>query len=182
MKYRDKLIQLAKQVIIIGFIVFFIHGFIFIPMTIEGKSMQDTIYQNDHVIFTRFGKIHRQDIVIFQMPNKEVYIKRVIGLPGDTVQYKNDHLYINHREVKESYLAKNIKDYHRTVAKDVPYTADFEATEITGTKRIPANTYFVLGDNRNLSKDSRTFGVVKKSQIMGIVRMIYYPFNHFKIF
>ena len=144
--------------------------------------MQNTIYQNDQVIFTRFGKIKRQDIIIFQMPNKEVYIKRVIGLPGDTVQYKNDHLYINGHEVKEPYLAKNIQDYHRSVAKSIPYTADFNAADITGTKRIPANTYFVLGDNRNLSKDSRTFGVVKRSQIMGIVRMIYYPFNRFKIF
>lgn len=178
----EAVISLIKQLIIIGAIVFIIQAFIFIPMTIEGKSMQNTVYQNDHIIFTRFGKIKRQDVIVFQTPSKEVYIKRIIGLPGDEIHYQGDKLYVNDKVVAEPYLKENIHAFHKTVASDVPYTGNFKASDITGTKRIPANTYFVLGDNRNLSKDSRTFGVIRRSQIMGIVRMIYYPFNHFKIF
>lgn len=181
-KNKEKWITLLKETILVGVVVFMIHAFIFIPMTVEGQSMKSTIDQNDHIIFTHFGKIKRQDIIVFKTPNDEVYIKRVIGLPGDTVSYKDDHLYVNGKEIAEPYLKSNISKYHQTVAKDIPYTSNFKASDITGTKRIPANTYFVLGDNRNLSKDSRSFGVVKRSQIMGIVRMVYYPFNHFKIF
>ena len=112
-------------------------------------------------------------MVVFDAPDAdEKYIKRVIGLPGDTVEMKNDVLYINGKVTEEPYLdeIKNELIFDKL-------TGDFTLTEITGEARVPEGYIFVMGDNRLYSKDSRFFGFVSEDAIMGEVKLRLYPLN-----
>ena len=153
---------------------------IFIPIHITGSSMKPTIDEQDELIMTRFGKVKRFDIVVFETQNGERYIKRVVGLPGETLTYKNDQLYINHQSIAEPFLKENKQKFHRTTQK-MPYTSDFTLKQLLNISRIPQGYYFVMGDNRRFSKDSRSIGLIEQKQLIGKVRGIYYPFNHLKL-
>ena len=105
--------------------------------------------------------LERFDIVVINS-NKEKIIKRVIGLPGETVEYKDNKLYINDKEVVENFNHEDTKDFK---------LSDIDVTE------IPENYYFVVGDNRGNSKDSRSIGLISSKQIMGKTSFVLYPFN-----
>lgn len=169
-KYIDEGWQWVKFFILAGALVFLIQGFIFIPISVEGNSMEKTLSPNDYVIMEKFSKIKRFDIVIFQLSDGTTYIKRVVGLPGEKIIYKDDVLYVDGQAIDEPFLAKtkNNKKVH---------SPDFTTKEIMDSETIPADTYLVLGDNRNFSKDSRVFGGVKAEEILGKVTFIYYPFK-----
>ena len=107
--------------------------------------------------------VKRFDIVVVNTDNEKI-IKRVIGLPEETVEYKNNKLYINDKEVFENFKHGDTKDF--TLA-DI------------NVEVIPKNYYFVVGDNRGNSKDSRVIGLIHKDQIMGKTGFILYPFDHF---
>ena len=81
-------------------------GFLFIPVPVEGNSMENVLKQGDMVVMEKFSEIRRFDIVVFQLADGTIYIKRVIGLPGENVSYQNDQLKINGKVVKEPYLTK----------------------------------------------------------------------------
>ncbi|AUJ29835.1 MAG: signal peptidase I [Liquorilactobacillus hordei] len=155
-------------------IALFIRSFLITPLQIDGNSMEPTIKSKEEALVMNFGKIRRFDVVIIKMPNGETYIKRVIGMPGDHLSYKNDILRINGKQVKENFLKKILATRHQ------PYTSDFTLEELTGKSKIPQNEYFVLGDNRRISKDSRTFGSVKDSWIKGRAIIVYWPLNKIK--
>ncbi len=86
-----------------------LRGFLFIPVPVEGNSMENVLKQGDMVVMEKFSEIRRFDIVVFQLADGTIYIKRVIGLPGENVSYQNDQLKINGKVVKEPYLTKNMK-------------------------------------------------------------------------
>ena len=148
-----------------------IRGFFLIPVPVEGISMQNTLTQGDFVLMEKFSDIERFDVIVFQMADGTTYIKRVIGMPGDTVNYRNDQLYINEEVVEETFLEENLAhDEER-----IPYTNDFEFEELMGVKKLGKGSYFVLGDNRRMSKDSRSFGAISEENIIGKARIVYYP-------
>jgi signal peptidase I len=104
-----------------------------------------------------------------------LYIKRVIGTPGDMVTSKNDKLYINGKNIPEPYLNNS---YERKAHKlGELYTNNFTLKE-----RVPKDSYFVMGDHRDVSKDSRYFGFVKRSALVGRVIFRYWPFNQWRTF
>lgn len=162
--------QWVKFFVLAGALVFLIQGFIFIPMTVEGNSMEPTLHQNDHVVMEKFSKIKRFDVVIFQLSDGTTYIKRVVGLPGEKITYQDDVLYVNDQPIEEDFIAKTKKN------KKI-HSPNFTTQEIMDSETIPPDTYLVLGDNRNFSKDSRVFGGVKAEEIIGKVVFIYYPFK-----
>jgi signal peptidase I len=134
--------------------------------------MLDTIQLEDRIIGSRLSYINstpqRGDIVIFPFPDNEakIYIKRVIGLPGETIEVRDGRVYINGSDtpLDEPYL----KEEYLVGSRDFgPYT-------------VPEGSYFMLGDHRNNSADSRvwTNTCVKEEKIMGKALFIYYPFNH----
>ena len=139
---------------------------------IVGPSMTPTLRNGDIVILDklsyRFSEIKRDDIVALYYADTKFLVKRVVGLPGETVEFKDNKLYINGEEVEDPYPSTE--------------TDDFSITNIGHTK-IPGDSYFVMGDNRANSLDSRynEVGVIKKNKIMGRARLVIWPFNKFGI-
>jgi len=131
-------------------------------------SMLPTIQLQDRLIVDRFfykyGSIKRGDIIVFTapegIPQDEDLVKRVIGLSGEKVQVKNGKVYINDKALNEPYIAEQ---------------PNYEYGPVT----VPANSYFMLGDNRNLSRDSHYWGFLAANKILGRVWIRYWPVTHF---
>ncbi|KRM78942.1 signal peptidase I [Lapidilactobacillus dextrinicus DSM 20335] len=143
---------------------------------VSGPSMETSFNDGDRLITYRLGKVKRGSVVVLDAPDEPetLYIKRVIGLPGDTIEAKNDTLYVNGQKTDEPYLSK-----YQTGQN---FTEDFSLKSRLGVAKVPANSYFVMGDNRPVSKDSRRIGFIKKSAIKGIVRLRYWPLNKIQIY
>lgn len=154
-----KLKELMPYIIIVV-VVLLVRSFIVTPGLVNGSSMEPTLHNNELVLINKIGLnkgIDRYDIVVVKYENSTI-IKRVIGLPYETVEYINDTLYIDGEEVGTKV--------------DFEYTKDFKLT-------AGKNEYIVLGDNRNISKDSRIIGPVKESDIIGKVDLVLFPFSKF---
>lgn len=158
--------------IVFAFIVAFIcRNFLFSPAIVYGESMLPTFEENDRLLLSKVSDIQRFDLVVFDAPDSEErYIKRVIGLPGDKVEVKDDVLYINGRQMEEPYL----EDVKKELLLD-KLTGDFTLEEITGESVVPEGTLFVMGDNRLHSKDSRFFGPIPISSLIGEVKLQIFP-------
>ncbi len=162
MKEKNK--EILSYIIIIV-VVLLIKTYIATPVKVNGNSMNNTLKDNDIMILDkityRFQEIERFDIVVLK--NGDDYlIKRVIGLPGETVEYKNNKLYINGKNVDEKFIHEK--------------TDDFVMNE-----KIPDDCYFVVGDNRPISKDSRYIGVINKKDILGKTSLVIFPFSRFGV-
>lgn len=172
---KEKLIYWLKLVVVALITVFIIRGFILIPMKVEGNSMEQTLHPNDFLVYEKISEIKRFDVIIFEAPDHNIYIKRVIGLPGEHIAYLDDQLYINDKKIDEPFLGQA-----KIKRNSNQYTTNFDSEELLEQKTLSEDAYFVLGDNRRLSKDSRSFGEVKESTIIGKARFVYYPFSHIK--
>lgn len=105
-----------------------------------------------------------------------IYIRRVIGPPGENINYQNGQLRVNGKVVREPYLTKNIKSNHTSAS----HTTDFTLQGLTGQPKLPEDSYSVLGDNRKVSKDNRSFDAVGKTDTLGRTESIYYPLDEIK--
>ena len=162
MEKFKKIFKELLPYIIILLVVIVIKLFIFTPIRVNGPSMKNTLHDKDIMILNefsyRFSDIKRFDIVVIKYKN-EYLIKRVIGLPGEKVEYKKNKLYINNKYIKEKFSHKETEDFK--------------------TKKIPKDNYIVLGDNRTDSVDSRMIGFIKKKDIKGKTSFTILPFNRF---
>lgn len=155
-----------------------VRQFLFTSYTVNGASMEPTFHDQNRVIVSKLSRtmdtIKEGDVIILHHDSKRDFIKRVIGLPGDKIEYKDDQLYVNGKQVEEKYLEENRKNADNGRLMD-----DFslKTLPVTHTDRVPKNHVFVLGDNRENSFDGDEFGYIKKSQIVGKVVMRYYPFD-----
>ena len=141
--------------------------------------MQPTLHDRDYMIVNkfsyRFTEADRFDIVVFHAEEQKDYIKRIIGLPGEHIAYKNDELYVNGEAVKEPFLESE----KEAIAPNV-LTTDFTLEEQPGGYSvIPKGYVFVLGDNRLDSKDSRYLGLISDEEIVGKTSLTYWPFDRF---
>lgn len=156
-------------------LVFAIRTYIFSPVIVDGQSMMPNLEHGDRLFINKIGlqlsELQRFDVVVFQKDQEQYYIKRIIGLPGDEVRYKDGKLYINGEFIKESYLMDN--------EVLVTYTNDFSLKQLYNDAKVPENTYFVLGDNRTNSLDSRNprVGFVSAEQILGTSNVVVWPFD-----
>ncbi|WP_459130215.1 signal peptidase I [Latilactobacillus curvatus] len=151
-----------------GTVAIVLRSFILVPASVSGQSMAPTLESADQLLLRTSGPIKRFDVVVFTRADQTTYVKRVIGLPGETVAYRNDQLYINGRHVAEPFLNQAKK-------KPGVLTSDFELKTLIGEKLIPKDEYFVLGDNRQISKDSRLFGTIHRDTILGRAVAVYWP-------
>ncbi|MGC4375618.1 signal peptidase I [Fictibacillus sp. Mic-4] len=162
----------VKALIIALLLAGVIRYFFFAPIVVDGESMMPTLHNKDRLIVNKIATPKRGDIIVFKATPTKDYIKRVIGLPGDEIMYKDDVLYVNGKQVKEPYLEPNKK-----ITKDGNLTYDFTLEEITGKKRVPKGQLFVLGDNRRHSTDSRNIGTVPIDRVIGKASVRIWPIS-----
>ncbi len=155
---RDIAISVVLAVVLIVFI--------YQPVKVEGTSMmpgltdQERIFINKYTYKLGAGSINREDLVVFHYPNdpSQSYIKRIIGVPGDTVEIRNGVVYVNDKKLDEPYVPPEYRD-------GVPM----------GKETVPPDYYFVLGDHRSSSNDSRVWGFVGRKAIYGKAVFVYWP-------
>ncbi|MFZ0663215.1 MAG: signal peptidase I [Acidobacteriaceae bacterium] len=153
---RDLLISVAASFMIITFV--------YQPVRVEGTSMQPELRNQDRLFINKFAyhfeSISRGNVVVFHYPldPSKSYIKRIIALPGDTICIDEGRVYVNGKRIAEPYVPPRYRD-SRSMAKMV----------------IPPNDYFVMGDHRSISSDSRDFGPVPRDLIYGKAAFVYWP-------
>lgn len=158
---KEKIIKNIKELlpyIIILIAVILIRTFIVTPIKVNGNSMYDTLDGRELMILNKMASINRYDVVVVDTKSDEL-IKRVYGLPGEKISIENNAIYINDKKIEDIYAYGETSSYNAIVLEN--------------------DEYFVLGDNRSVSLDSRVIGPVKKRQIKGTTNFILYPFNRF---
>lgn len=175
---KKEIYSWVKSIAFAFLIAFICRQFLFSPTTVLGASMSPTFQDQDRVIVSKTSGIQRFDVIVFDAPDSEdeYYIKRVIGLPGDRIQMKDDVLYVNGEALQEEYLIEN--------KEENPFnklTEDFSLQEKTGESRVPKDMLFVMGDNRLHSKDSRIFGFIPNDTVLGEVKFRFYPLQEIGI-
>lgn len=156
---RDILLAIAIAIFIVIFVVQ--------PVKVEGTSMQPQLSDQDRIFVNRFiyrfKEIGRGDVVVFWYPKdrSKSFIKRIIGVPGDSVEIRRGTVFINGELIEEPYLKREFRDF-QSYKKVI----------------VPDGKYFVLGDHRNSSNDSRSWGFVDEPLIYGKAIFSYWPFSH----
>jgi signal peptidase I len=171
--------ELIKIIVISLLIVLPIRYFIIQPFYVQGASMEPTFYDHEYLIIDeisyRFNEPKRGEVVVFRYPKnpQDYFIKRVVALPGETIEIIDGSIFIYNEEKPEGfkleeslYLSENVQTYNSD----------------THSVALGDDEYFVLGDNRYSSKDSRNFGALNKSFITGKVWLRGWPFDRFVFF
>jgi len=166
--------EIFKVVAIVFVSAVIIRSFLFQPFIVEGSSMEPDFHNGEYLLVEKIG-YHlsapaRGDVIVFQFPNNPSvdYIKRIIGLPGETVRIVSNQVYINNKLLPENYLTPGeITDVNSQ--PDQPY-------EIT----LASNQYFMMGDNRQHSSDSREWGPLDQKFIIGKTTLVLYPHSNFE--
>ena len=180
-KKKSELWEWIKALLIAVALAVIIRYFLLAPIVVDGYSMMPTLHDQDRMIVNKisytFGEPDRFDIVVFHAPEQKDYIKRIIGLPGDTVEYVDDVLYINGEPIDEPYL-----DEYKQQVFDGPLTDSFTLRDIPGGQEtVPEGHLFVMGDNRRNSKDSRHIGFVSMDKVVGKTSIVYWPVSDMRI-
>ena len=177
------LLEIVETLVLTLVIYLLIHNFIAQPFEVEQRSMVPTIAENEYVLIDkispRFDDYRRGDIVVFQPPpgfeqGGVPFIKRIIGLPGDTVILDNGRVYVTppnaaRVQLTEPYVSRDINGgVEPTLPKDAESTREWT---------VPAGQYFVMGDNRPESQDSRFFGPIERDLIVGRAWLRYFPLD-----
>ncbi|MBO0421306.1 signal peptidase I [Enterococcus plantarum] len=168
-----------KELIITAFIVsglFLLGSQIFFALPLfEGYGMTPTVSDGDRIYVNRLKKVKRFKLIYFKVPNsKERSIRRVIGLPGEELSFKNDQLLINQQPIVERFLAMPL---YRAKQEEQLLTEDFSVNQLSNGQQqhIPKGKYLVLGDNRQYSTDSRYYGMIDEKDIIGVVEARVFP-------
>jgi signal peptidase I len=181
-----------ESIVIAVILALFIRTFIVQAFKIPTGSMEENLLIGDHLLVNKFavgptasplergllpiGTIQRRDVVVFKYPEEPErdFIKRVIGLPGETVEVREKKVYINGQELKEPYA-----HFLQPVSTPSEFreVTSFDVRERYGPVTVPPNQYFVMGDNRDNSQDSRYWGFLPRDYIKGKALIIYWSYE-----
>lgn len=167
-KAIDFVMDILETVTFVGSLFLVIYLFILSPNQIRGASMEPTFTNGDYILTSKvtykLRPLHRGDIIVFRSPeNPDIeFIKRIIGLPGDNITVRDGEVYVNSSRLNEPYISSKTTSIKEQFAP-------------SGTLIVTPNTLFVMGDNRVRSSDSREFGPISTSSIIGYVFYRYYP-------
>lgn len=161
--FLQDFLNFAQQFMGTLMVFFILQTYFVATAVVSGESMEPTLSDGQYLIVNKFTDLERFDVITFEPPNKpEVfYVKRIIGMPGDTVEYQNNQLILNGEEVYEPYI-----NYEADYAL---FEDNYTLQELFETNVVPEGHYFVVGDNRDNSMDSRSFGFVSEEAIVGKV-------------
>lgn len=174
-KLKSNLAELVEFIAIVGAVIVVIRFFVAEPHRVDGSSMVPNFHTGDYIITnklaTRLSHPERGEVIILQNPRNasEAFIKRVIGLPEEKVRIQDGNVFVNGKQLDESYLPRGLK----TPAG--AFLAEGEETT------VPSNQYFVMGDNRSASSDSREWGPIKNELIIGQAFLRYWPPQKFTL-
>ncbi|MEN9328454.1 MAG: hypothetical protein RI947_1262 [Candidatus Parcubacteria bacterium] len=163
--------DILETIVFVGSLFIVVYLFIMQPNQIRGASMEPSFNSGDYIFTSKvtykFRALERGDVIVFRSPrNPDIeFIKRIIGLPGDKVLFREGEVYVNGQQLKENYIAD------KTSLWEGGYAKEDEAIV------VPSDSLFVLGDNRPRSSDSREFGPIAQTSIIGQVFYRYYPAN-----
>lgn len=183
-------------------IFFLLFRFVLSNDTVSGPSMQPSFENGQRLISVRHAQIKRGEVVIVKAPDEPgaLYIKRVIGMPGEKIVSKNNQIYINNKKLSQPWLTQGKKMIDAGSGTFYSATQNFTMKSLARSRqfqqyytksqlnyinkynRIPKGTYFVMGDHRSVSKDSRYIGTIKRKNVVGVVKLRYWPLNEFKIY
>lgn len=166
--------EILETILIVGGAVFLVRYFIFQPFFVEGASMMPNFHNGDYLIIDeityRFRQPERGEVVVFKAPNnRSFYIKRIIGLPGETIKIENGKIWVR------SGSNSSFVDLNEPYLYGMSTPGNYEIT-------LKENEYFVLGDNRYASYDSRNWGPLERKKIIGLVRLRLWPINSVSAF
>jgi signal peptidase I len=170
--------ELLKTVFIVVVLAYTVRTFVLQPFIVEGLSMYPQFHDRDYLLVDKITykikDVERGDIVVFRFPKDEAfnYVKRVIALPGERVQIKNSTITVFNTQHPEGFVLS--EPYVSTGNTTLPSGNTTEATY-----EVPADSYFVVGDNRMGSSDSREWGELPKKDLIGRVLVLAYPFDRF---
>ncbi len=169
--------ETAKLVIVALIIIVPLRYYVVQPFFVLGASMEPNFENGDYLIIDeisyKFSSPKRGDVVVFKYPfnPKEYYIKRIIGLPGETISFRNGKVFIKNKENPEGFFLD-----------EKEYMLDGKETYGSGEVKLGVDEYFVLGDNRSASSDSRRWGPLKEEFIVGKVLLRVFPFDSAKLY
>lgn len=153
------------QTLIMAIVLYFLIDTVVGRVRVENISMQPTLHEGEFILVNklayRLGNFQRGDIVVFHHDATEDYIKRVIGLPGDSIEVHDGHVYVNGQMLAEEYIAA--------------------PPRYSGAWQVPEGQIFVLGDNRNQSSDSHQWGFVSSNTVVGRALVVYWPLEDLQV-
>ena len=172
--------------VVIGLLIALLIDMFLSFVKVDGLSMYPNLQNNERVIMLKHAKIKRDTVVVFNAKGVDdragvtdgtKYVKRVIGLPGDKIEYKNDgKLYVNGKLRSQGYITT---EQQKEGTLSISNAEDKGVTLGTGRSfTVPKDEYFVLGDNREVSNDSRSYGFVPRSKILGVVKVPFWNNSH----
>lgn len=168
MKKRSHLAREIVETIALTLIIFLVIRFAIQSYRVSGISMQPGLQNEEYVVVNKMAYLfhtpERGDVIVFHFPldTSKDFIKRIVGLPGDTITYDSATVRVNGTLLKEPYISQAANPEGKTLV-------------------VPANNYFVMGDNRPASDDSRDWGFVPKEDIVGKAVMVYWPFSNWQL-
>src|SRR5207249_5095795 len=187
---KSTLREYFESIVIAVILALFIRTFVVQAFKIPTGSMENNLLIGDHLLVNKFvfgptplaiGRAvlpvrapRRRDIVVFKYPDEpdRDFIKRIIGLPGETVELRNKRVYINGQPIDEPYV-----HFLSPPSSDYQEVTSFDVRERYGPVTVPANQYFVMGDNRDNSQDSRYWGFLPRENVKGKALVIYWSYE-----
>jgi signal peptidase I len=163
---RSLMLRWVRDILISVAVSIFIIVFVYQPVKVEGTSMMPGLTDQERIFINKFiyrwEPIERGDVVVFKYPQDPTksYIKRVIGVAGDRVRIDAGRVFVNGQQLYEPYVRRSARD-----DRSLPETT------------VPADSFFVLGDQRNMSQDSRDFGAIPQESVYGKAVFVYWPFD-----
>jgi signal peptidase I len=182
-RWSKELTEWIKALVIAGILVFVIRWWVVSPFIVDGPSMEPNFWNGERIIVNKLlydiREPKRGEVIVFHVPDEgRDFIKRVIGVPGDTVKVDGDTVYINGKPIDEPYLKEALQEAH---AKGSLYNTRSEDSdfpnELFPDGKVPKGMLFVMGDHRNNSKDSRMIGFIPLSRVVGRAELIFWPID-----
>ena len=180
-KFIRELISFALTFVVVFVVIKGFYAYVAEPFKVDGASMEYSLHDGDQMFMNKLAETDRFDVIIFPSPrgvdedgNIPLYVKRVIGMPGDTIEFQNGQLILNGVSLEEPYIQE------MQATRSTQITRDFTLEQVTGETVVHEGKLFVIGDNRQNSTDGRSFGFINADEVIGEAIFVWWPFENIR--